>query len=87
LLRVEGHLHSGEVQRLRLLQDSGLLLLESTTTRGKRRGDLFSLGTVHEVVALVMQQIRAWQESSEVDVQGYQVDPLLRQLIGFDQYT
>jgi tRNA1(Val) A37 N6-methylase TrmN6 len=75
LFSVTASYRSGGEERLRLLTSGGLAFLESTSTRGLRRGILHSLAAVMELYKYVSQRIISWQGAGDaVQLADWHVD-------------
>jgi hypothetical protein len=81
LFGVSARYRSGGTERLRMITSGGLVLLESTSSRGFRRGMLHSLATVTEVYAYAMQRVTSWQAAGDtVTLADWHVDEAFPQL-------
>jgi hypothetical protein len=64
LAHMDFEYETGGIQRVRLLNRAGLLLLEDCTTLGFRRGFIHSMASIAEMFAVILHQEAEWKEGS-----------------------
>ena len=82
LMNVDGRYLSGGIHRLRLLEHSGLIFMESTTTKGMRSSDINSAAKAIEFACEIHRMMQNWKECGVI-VENYRIDRNFMHLLEF----